>query len=371
MQYVRLAKIPRPVSRLLFGCAYPGMIAGEDQTALLDQAFAAGVNAIDTAENYGKSELILGAWMAERSNRDQLTIITKGCHPYGRSRVTPEDMRHDFAQSLERLRTDHVDVYMLHRDDPQRDVGEIMEALNEFVRAGQTLRIGASNWTMPRVREANAYAHAHGLEPFSVLSPNYSLARQIGDPWGGCTALSGEEHAADRAWCAQEGITVIAYAALGARFPCRQDIEQRARAPRSLSGRGRPPRLFLPGEPRAPAPRRAPGRAKGLQRRPDRPCLRPHGRIGHPPRHQRHQTASSRSQYRRVGHCPDGGRTRLARSAGLIRKSAKGTATFALFPPRARVFAPARKFFLTSGANPCIISLAGEKRFSPTHRGMV
>lgn len=218
MQYVRLAKIPRPVSRLLFGCAYPGMIAGEDQTALLDQAFAAGVNAIDTAENYGKSELILGAWMAERSNRDQLTIITKGCHPYGRSRVTPEDMRHDFAQSLERLRTDHVDVYMLHRDDPQRDVGEIMEALNEFVRAGQTLRIGASNWTMPRVREANAYAHAHGLEPFSVLSPNYSLARQIGDPWGGCTALSGEEHAADRAWCAQEGITVIAYAALAHGF---------------------------------------------------------------------------------------------------------------------------------------------------------
>ena len=90
MQYVRLAKIPRPVSRLLFGCAYPGMIAGEDQTALLDQAFAAGVNAIDTAENYGKSELILGAWMAERNNRDQLTIITKGCHPYGRPRVTPE-----------------------------------------------------------------------------------------------------------------------------------------------------------------------------------------------------------------------------------------------------------------------------------------
>ena len=85
---------------------------------------------------------------------------------------------------------------MLHRDDPQRDVGEIMETLNGFVRAGQTLRIGASNWTMARVREANAYAREHGLEPFTVLSPNYSLARQIGDPWGGCTSLSGEEHAA-------------------------------------------------------------------------------------------------------------------------------------------------------------------------------
>ena len=93
-----------------------------------------------------------------------------------------------------------------------------MEALNEFVRAGQALRLGASNWTMARVREANAYALAHDLEPFSVLSPNYSLARQIGDPWGGCTSLTGDEHAADRAWCAKEGITIIAYAALAHGF---------------------------------------------------------------------------------------------------------------------------------------------------------
>lgn len=218
MQYVQLNSIPRPVSRLVFGCAFPAMIAGEDQSELLDQVFAAGINAFDTAENYGKSEAVLGDWMAARNNRDQLTIITKGCHPYGHPRVNPEDMRHDFAQSLQRLRTDHVDVYMLHRDDPQRDVGEIMEALNEFVRAGQTLRIGASNWTMARVREANDYARAHGMEPFSVISPNYSLARQIGDPWGGCTSLTGDEHAADRAWCKEQGITVIAYASLAHGF---------------------------------------------------------------------------------------------------------------------------------------------------------
>lgn len=218
MQYVRLEKISRPVSRLLFGCAYPGMVAGEDQTALLDQAFEAGITAIDTAENYGKSEFILGEWMAARKNREQLTILTKGCHPYGHPRVTPEDLRHDFHQSLERLRTDYVDVYMLHRDDPQKDVGPIMETLNEFVRAGKTLRIGASNWTLARVREANDYAHAHGLEPFSVISPNYALARQVGDPWGGCTSLSGDEHAADRAWCAREGITVVAYASLAHGF---------------------------------------------------------------------------------------------------------------------------------------------------------
>lgn len=218
MQYLRLEGIPRPVSRLLFGCAYPAMLAGEDQSALLDQACEAGITAFETAENYGKSELVLGAWIAARKNRDSITLITKGCHPYGHPRVTPEDMRHDFEQSLKRLQTDHVDVYMLHRDDPTRPVGPIMEALGELVRQGKALRIGASNWTLERVREANDYAREHGLAPLSVISPNYSLARQTGDPWGGCTAISGEEHAQDRAWCAQQGITVIAYAALAHGF---------------------------------------------------------------------------------------------------------------------------------------------------------
>ncbi len=218
MRYVNLAKIPRPVSRLVFGCAFPAMNAGEDVSELLDEAFKAGMTAFDTAENYGLSEVGLGNWMASRKNRDSVTVITKGCHPYGHPRVTPEDLRHDFDQSLQRLRTDHVDVYMLHRDDPARPVGPIMEALNEYVREGKTLRIGASNWTLERLIEANAYAQEHGLEPFSVISPNYSLARQLGDPWGGCTALTGEEHEADRAWCAQSGVTVIAYASLAHGF---------------------------------------------------------------------------------------------------------------------------------------------------------
>ena len=136
MQYLRLEKIQRPVSRLLFGCAFPAMIAGEDQSALLDKVFEAGITAVDTAENYGKSELVLGAWMASRGNREQITILTKGCHPYGHPRVDRENMRHDFYQSLERLRTDYVDVYMLHRDDPDLSLIHIsrlviQESLNE------------------------------------------------------------------------------------------------------------------------------------------------------------------------------------------------------------------------------------------------
>ena len=219
MQYVTWDKISRPVSRLIFGCAYAAMNAGEDQSAWLDQVFAAGITAFDTAENYGRSEEVLGNWLASRGVREEVTVITKGCHPYERKRVNPECMRADFNQSLERLKTDYVDLYMLHRDDPEKEVGPIMETLNEFVSSGRARCLGASNWTLERVEAANAYAAAHGLEPFRVVSPNYCLARQVRDPWGGgCTALSGEEHARERAWYAQNGIKVIAYSSLAHGF---------------------------------------------------------------------------------------------------------------------------------------------------------
>jgi len=220
MQYVSLRGIGRPVSRLVFGCAYPGMIGGRDESEWLDRVYETGFTAFDTAENYGLSEAVLGSWMASRGVRERLTVITKGCHPYdGRPRVAPEHLQKDFEQSLERLRTDYVDVYLLHRDDPEKPVGAIMEALDRYVRAGMIRRAGASNWTLQRFQEANEYARKHGLEPFSFTSPNYALARQVRDPWGGgCTSLSGEEHADERRWYFENGVDVIAYSALAHGF---------------------------------------------------------------------------------------------------------------------------------------------------------
>ena len=219
MQYVQLDRIPRPVSRLVFGCAFPAMIAGEDQSPLLDRAFAAGITAFDTAENYGKSECVLGAWMDARKNRDQVTVITKGCHPYGHPRVDRENMRHDFYQSLERLRTDYVDVYMLHRDDPSVPVGPIVDVLNRLYDEGKIGAFGGSNWTVERTEEANDYALKHGLQPFTVASPNFGLADQLGDPWGGgCVTISGPENKPDREWYARNHIPVFAYSTMARGF---------------------------------------------------------------------------------------------------------------------------------------------------------
>ena len=75
---------------------------------------------------------------------------------------------------------------MMHRDNPDIPVGKFVEALNELVRAGRIKVFGGSNWTVDRVRKANAYAKRRGLQGFSVLSNNLSLAEMVNPVWGGC-----------------------------------------------------------------------------------------------------------------------------------------------------------------------------------------
>ena len=185
MKYENLEDIKTPVSRIVFGTALPAMIKGENVNDLLDSIYAEGITTFDTAENYGLSEISLGTWMKARKNRDKIVIISKGCHPYGRDRVTPEDLKQDIEQSFERLHTDYIDIYMLHRDDLKVDVGPIVEILNEYKKAGKIGRFGGSNWTVERMEQANEYAYKHGLVPFTVSEPNFGLCDQIGDPWGG------------------------------------------------------------------------------------------------------------------------------------------------------------------------------------------
>ena len=112
-----------------------------------------GGNTVDTANVYGgRSQRARhrGLWMQARGNRDDIVIISKGCHHNAdRKRVTPYDLAADIADSLARLRTDYVDIYMLHRDDPSLPVGPIVEALNEHYAAGRIRAFGGSNWDPP------------------------------------------------------------------------------------------------------------------------------------------------------------------------------------------------------------------------------
>jgi aryl-alcohol dehydrogenase-like predicted oxidoreductase len=195
METIRIAGVSKPVSRLIKGTDYFWHKNYETAAANLDAFLAVGGNTVDTARIYcgGESEEVLGRYMEERKARDRFVILTKGAHHDERGpRVNREAIREDLQRSLEKLRTDHVELYALHRDDPNVPVGEIIEALNEHIEAGRIGAIGGSNWTWQRLKEANAYAEAHGLVGFAFSSPNLSLAKANEPFWPGCVSADGE-----------------------------------------------------------------------------------------------------------------------------------------------------------------------------------
>ncbi|MBQ8087333.1 MAG: aldo/keto reductase [Clostridia bacterium] len=170
-----------------FGGTCPEALGRE----FMDEYVALGGNLIDTARVYGdfvtprngESEKIVGRWMEERHNRANIFLSTKGAHPplnaMTQGRLSRDDIRGDMAASLEALRTDHVDIYWLHRDDESRPVSDIMETMQGLIEDGYTKLIGVSNWRPRRILEANRFARVHALTPFCANQPQFSLARQM------------------------------------------------------------------------------------------------------------------------------------------------------------------------------------------------
>jgi len=197
MTYGSIPGVDMPISRLLMGTASFTPRDLPVVCALLDHFAALGGNAIDTAHQYGRgaSERAIGQWMALRGNRADMVIVSKCCREevLGRGlRVTPAAITSDLTDSLERLGTDYIDIYMLHTDDPTQPVGPIVECLNAHYRTGRIRAFGGSNWSPDRLDAANAYARERGLVPFAVGSPNFSLGvwNQGEPPWPGCLSAS-------------------------------------------------------------------------------------------------------------------------------------------------------------------------------------
>lgn len=217
MTYVEIPFVEKKVSRILYGSAIQPFLDGKEDMELLDAVYDMGVNAVDTARVYGKAEQVLGRWIEERKLRDKVVILSKCAHPdiFGKKRVNEKEIREDFAQSSQYLRTDYIDIYLLHRDDPDVDAGEIIEIMNAMHEEGKIGAFGVSNWTHQRIAEANGYAARHHLIPFTVSSPNFGLAEQVHDPWGGgCVSISGPSNVRAREWYRESGMPVIAYASL-------------------------------------------------------------------------------------------------------------------------------------------------------------
>ncbi len=156
---------------------------------MLDAFYDRGGNFLDSALIYadwtpygkGSSERAIGQWMKARRNRQNMVVSTKGAHPELKTmhiqRLARQEILSDIEQSLKNLQTEPIDLYWLHRDDPARPAGEIIETLNEAARAGKIRYFGCSNWWSGRIAEANEYASAHGLAGFVADQMLWNMAK--------------------------------------------------------------------------------------------------------------------------------------------------------------------------------------------------
>ena len=209
MEMTRFGKTGMKVSRLCLGCMTYGspswrewILEEEASRPFIREALDKGINFFDTADVYslGKSEEILGRALRDFSKRHEVVIATKvngvmgpGANSGGLSR---KHILEAIDHSLKRLGTDYVDLYQIHRFDPQTPMEETMEALHDVVRAGKALYIGASSMYAWQFAEMNALARQRGWTPFASMQNYYNLVYR-------------EEEREMMAYCAFKGVAVI------------------------------------------------------------------------------------------------------------------------------------------------------------------
>jgi aryl-alcohol dehydrogenase-like predicted oxidoreductase len=180
MQYRPLGRTGVRVSPFALGAMMFTSFGNGDQSQIdhmVGRALDAGINMIDTADAYGDSEEMLAH--ALQGRRDQVVLASKFARPID------DDVNHrggsrrwimeSVERSLRRLQTDHLDLYQIHRPDPDTDVEETLSALTDLVRSGKVRMIGSSDMPASEIVEAQWVAERRGLERFRVEQPHYSL----------------------------------------------------------------------------------------------------------------------------------------------------------------------------------------------------
>ena len=203
MTYGTVPGVDKQVSRLVMGVDNQQTLP--HAAVIFDDFVERGGTTFDTAYIYGggRGEKLLGQWMTSRGNRDDVVVIGKGAHtPY----CDPESITRQLHESLERLQTDHVDLYFMHRDNEDIGVSEFVDVLDEHFKAGRIKAFGGSNWSTARFDEANAYAEANGKQPFTLLSNHLSLARAYDVPWAGCRHVSDD---ASQKWLRERQVALF------------------------------------------------------------------------------------------------------------------------------------------------------------------
>lgn len=182
MEYRRLGRTGLKVSNLCLGAMMFGKWGNpdhDDAIEIIDAALDAGINFIDTADVYssGESEAIVGKAIAGR--RDELVIATKFFNPMGTNPNHHGSSRRWVIEacenSLRRLGTDYVDLYQMHRPDPQTDIDETLGALSDLVHQGKVRYLGSSNCRPSQIVEAQWVAERRGRERFVCEQPPYAM----------------------------------------------------------------------------------------------------------------------------------------------------------------------------------------------------
>ncbi|MBR8832736.1 MAG: aldo/keto reductase [Stigonema ocellatum SAG 48.90 = DSM 106950] len=183
----KLGRSGLEVSPLCFGGNVFGWTIDESTSFdILDNFIAAGGNFIDTADVYskwvpgnqgGESETILGKWLTNRGHRDQVVIATKvgndmGVKGKGLSR---QHIQQAVEDSLQRLQTDYIDLYLSHIDDESTPLEETLETYAELIRQGKVRTIGASNYSAQRLLQALEISRQYSYPPYHCLQPRYNL----------------------------------------------------------------------------------------------------------------------------------------------------------------------------------------------------
>ena len=218
MDYVRLGKTGLKVSRLCLGCMTygakswrPWILEMDEAKPFFQTAIEKGINFFDTANVYslGESEHVTGRWLKEFARREEVVIATKVNMPMGKG---PNDKglsrKHIMDQidaSLQRLGTDYVDLYQIHRFDYETPIEETLEALNDVVKAGKARYIGASSMYAWQFAKMLAVSEANGWVRFSSMQPQYNLVYR-------------EEEREMLPLCQAEGIGVIPWSPLARGF---------------------------------------------------------------------------------------------------------------------------------------------------------
>jgi aryl-alcohol dehydrogenase-like predicted oxidoreductase len=183
MEQVELGSSGIRASRVGLGCNnFGGRVDLAGTRAVVDAALDAGITFLDTAEVYGGgggSERFLGEILEGR--RDRVVLATKFGWGDERGDGSPEGIAEALAGSLERLRTDHVDLYYLHKADPTTPIAQTLGALGELVRAGKVRALGCSNFSAAELAEAESVARELGTARFEVVQNQYSLLERRDD----------------------------------------------------------------------------------------------------------------------------------------------------------------------------------------------